>query len=65
MIATIGTESMYASISGVTRFVAAGPEVTIATPGLAGHVGVPLGHVAGALLVTHEHVTDRLSISGS
>ena len=27
--------------------------------GLARHVGVALGHVAGALLVTHEHVTDR------
>ena len=27
--------------------------------GAAGDVGVPLGHVAGALLVTHEHVADR------
>ena len=31
---TSGTESMYASHSGVTMFVAAGPLVTIATPGL-------------------------------
>ena len=30
-----------------------------AHPGFAGGVGVPLGHVAGALLVTHEHVADR------
>ena len=27
--------------------------------GLAGDVGIPLGHVAGTLLVTHEHVADR------
>ena len=33
VIATIGIESMKASISGVTRLVAAGPEVTMATPG--------------------------------
>ena len=33
VITTIGTESMYASQSGVTMFVAAGPLVTIATPG--------------------------------
>ena len=31
---TIGIESMKASHSGVTMFVAAGPLVTIATPGL-------------------------------
>jgi len=31
---TIGIESIYASHSGVTRLVAAGPLVTIATPGL-------------------------------
>ncbi len=30
---TNGTESMYASHSGVTMLVAAGPLVTIATPG--------------------------------
>ena len=33
VMATIGMESMKASISGVTRLVAAGPDVTIATPG--------------------------------
>ena len=33
VIATIGIESMKASHSGVTRFVAAGPLVTMATPG--------------------------------
>ena len=34
VIATIGMESMKASISGVTRLVAPGPDVTMATPGL-------------------------------
>src|SRR5690554_6282256 len=33
VMTTMGTESMYASQSGVTMFVAAGPEVTMATPG--------------------------------
>ena len=33
VITTIGMLSMYASQSGVTMFVAAGPLVTIATPG--------------------------------
>ena len=32
VIATIGTESMYASAIGVTRFVAPGPEVAMHTP---------------------------------
>ena len=58
-MATIGIESMKASHSGVTRLVAAGPLVTMATPGTAGDVGVALGHVAGALLVAHEDVADR------
>ena len=39
--------------------VAAGPLVTMATPGAAGGVRVALGHVAGALLVAHEDVADR------
>ncbi len=30
---TIGTESRYASASGVTTLVAAGPDVTMQTPG--------------------------------
>ena len=34
VIATIGTESMYASAIGVTRFVAPGPEVAMQTPTL-------------------------------
>ena len=34
VITTKGIESKYASQSGVTMFVAAGPLVTIATPGL-------------------------------
>jgi hypothetical protein len=33
VMATMGMESMKASHNGVTRFVAAGPLVTIATPG--------------------------------
>ena len=32
VIATSGTESMYASVMGVTRFVAPGPEVAVHTP---------------------------------
>ena len=31
-MATIGTESMYASAMAVTRFVAPGPEVAMHTP---------------------------------
>ena len=34
VIATIGTESMCASASGVTRLVAPGPEVAMQTPTL-------------------------------
>jgi hypothetical protein len=34
VIASIGTESMWASASAVTRLVAPGPEVAIATPTL-------------------------------
>ena len=34
VIASIGTESMCASAIAVTRFVAPGPEVAIATPSL-------------------------------
>ena len=33
-IATMGTESMFASASGVTRLVAPGPEVAMQTPTL-------------------------------
>ena len=32
VIATMGTESMYASVSAVTRFAAPGPEVAMHTP---------------------------------
>ncbi len=34
VMTTSGTESMYASARGVTMLVAAGPDVTMATPGL-------------------------------
>ena len=33
VMATTGTESMYASASGVTRLVAPGPDVAMHTPG--------------------------------
>jgi hypothetical protein len=46
--------------------VAPGPLVTMQTPTLRPvAVGVALGHVAGALLVAHEDVADRESMSGS
>ena len=38
--------------------VAPGPLVTMATPGSAGDLGVPLGHVARTLLVAHQDVPD-------
>ena len=52
---TSGVESIHASAIGVTRFVAPGPEVAIATPP-AGRARVALRHVSGALLVTREDV---------
>ncbi len=39
--------------------VAAGPLVTMATPGRPGGVRVAARHVSGALLVAHEDVADR------
>ena len=59
MITTIGMLSMYASQSGVTMFVAAGPARDHGDARTAGRVRVALGHVAGALLVAHEDVADR------
>ena len=56
MIATRGTESRYASASGVTMFVAAGPLVTMTTPGFPVAVGVARRHVTSALFVAHEHM---------
>ena len=58
MIATIGTESMYASAIGVTRLVAPGPEVAMQTPTRPVAARVALGRVAGALLVPHEDVAE-------
>ena len=43
----------------VTRLVAPGPEVAIATPTLLARRGVALCRVAGALLVAHQDVADR------
>ena len=42
---TSGVESIQASAIGVTRFVAPGPEVAIATPAAAGGARVALRHV--------------------
>ena len=56
VIATIGTESMWASASGVTRLVAPGPGGRHADADPAGRRGVALGGVAGALLVADEDV---------
>ena len=42
----------------MTMFVAPGPLVTIATPGTTRREGVALGHVTGALLVSHEDMTN-------
>ena len=55
---TIGTESIIASMIGVTRFVAPGPEVPKRDADLAGRLGVALGRVAAAGLVAHEDVAD-------
>ncbi len=54
----IGTESMCASAIAVTRLVAPGPEVAMATPTLPTRRGVALGRVACALLVAHQDVAD-------
>ena len=55
---TTGTESIIASMIGVTRFVAPGPLVRQRDADLAGRLGVALGGVAAARLVTHEDVAD-------
>ena len=56
VIATIGTESMCASASGVTRLVAPGPGGGHADADLAGGLRVPGGRVPGALLVADQDV---------
>ena len=56
--ATSGTESIIASVSGVTMFVAPGPEVAKHDADLAGRLGVALGGVAAAGLVADEDVAD-------
>ena len=55
---TIGTESIIASMIGVTRFVAPGPLVAKHDADLAGRLRVALGGVAAAGLVAHEDVAD-------
>ena len=56
--ATSGTESIIASVSGVTMFVAPGPEVAKHDADLAGRLRVALGGVAAAGLVADEDVAD-------
>ena len=55
--ATIGTESMYASVIGVTRFVAPAPR-SPCRRGAAGDLRVALRHVPGALFVAGEEGPD-------
>ena len=55
---TTGTESIIASMIGVTRFVAPGPRRAERDADLAGRLGVALGGVAAAGLVAHEDVAD-------
>ena len=62
VMATIGTESMWASAIGVTRLVAPGPEVAMHTPTFPVAIGIAFGRVAGTLLVTHQDVPDLLGI---
>ena len=56
--ATSGTESIIASVSGVTMFVAPGPEVANTTPTLPDRLRVALGGVPAAGLVAYEDVPD-------
>ena len=62
VIATIGTESMWASAIAVTRLVAPGPGGGHADADLAGDHRVALRRVAGALLVADEDVADLLGV---
>ena len=57
---TIGDESIIAVAMPVTRLVAPGPEVAIATPTLPRGARVAVGHVRRALLVADEDVADRV-----
>ncbi len=50
---------MNASASGVTRFVAPGPDVAIVTPTLPGRMCVSRRHVSTALFVARKDVADR------
>ncbi len=61
---TSGVESRNASATGVTRFVAPGPGGRHGDADLARRARVALRHVAGALLVAHEHVLDLRSRRG-
>ena len=56
VIATIGAWSRKASAMPVTRFVAPGPSVAIATAAAAGEPAVDVGHERGALLVAGRDV---------
>ena len=60
--ATMGIESISASWSAVTRFVAAGPEVTRQTPDLARRARVAFGRMARRGLLPHEDVANALKV---
>ena len=62
VIATIGTESMYASAIGVTRLVAPGPDVAMHTPTLPGRLRVSLCGMSGALLVADKDMPDSCGV---
>ena len=59
VMATIGTESMWASASGRDQVGGARARGRHAHAHAAGRRGVPLGGVAGTLLVPHQDVPDR------
>src|SRR4051794_26039765 len=62
---TSGTESMYASHNGVTMFVAAGPLVTIATPGRPVACAYPLAMWPAPCSWRTRMCRIELSMSGS
>ena len=61
---SVGVESIWASAIAVTRFVAPGPLVAIATPTCPAGAGVALGGVPGRRLVAHQDVADRAVVEG-
>ena len=62
VIATTGTESIWASASGVTRFVAPGPDVAIMTPARPAICAYPVAACRRPLLVADQDVADLLRV---